>query len=269
MEAIYENANHEFYCRDTSKSGGALGCRSHLHYQIELAFLFEGHTLITVDSSEYEIRGGDAFIVFPNQIHTYVTLERENYILLIINPELVPELLPLFTSSLPRSNILNGVANDQYLSALLREISEIYYGNEPFKENILKGYSLVFLSKLLQKTELANAQLGDYHVIGSIMNYCSENYDKPLSLNILAHNLHLNKYYISHIMSNKLGIGFNDYINSLRVSAACKMLVNTDKTVTEISEAVGFNTLRTFNRAFSKHMDCTPSKYRQKKKTGM
>ena len=148
----------------------------------------------------------------------------------------------------------------------MREISAVYYSQQPFKENILKGYTLVFLSKLLQKTELADAQSGDYHVIGSIMNYCSENYDKPLSLGVLAHDLHLNKYYISHIMSNKLNIGFNDYINSLRVSAACKMLVNTDKTVTEISEAVGFNTLRTFNRAFSKHLSCTPSQYRQKKK---
>ena len=268
MEAFYENANHEFYCRDTTRGCGSLGFRSHLHYQIELAFIFEGRTLITVDSSEYEVSGGDAFIVFPNQIHTFTTVERENYILLKITPEFIPELLPLFTSSLPRSNILRGAANDKYLAGLLREISAVYHGQEPFRENILKGYALAFLSKLLQKTELSDAQCGDYHVIGSIMNYCSENYDKPLSLNVLAHDLHLNKYYISHIMGNKLNIGFNDYINSLRVSAACKMLVNTDKTVTEISEAVGFNTLRTFNRAFSKHMECTPSQYRQKKKTG-
>ena len=99
------------------------------------------------------------------------------------------------------------------------------------------------------------------------MNYCNENYHKPLSLSTLARDLHLNKYYISHIMSNKLNIGFNDYINSLRVSNACKLLVKSDSTVTEISEAVGFNTLRTFNRAFSKQMNCTPSEYRRRKKS--
>ena len=37
-------------------------------------------------------------------------------------------------------------------------------------------------------------------------------------------------------------------------------------TVTEISEAVGFNTLRTFNRAFIKQMGMSPSEYRKKKK---
>jgi YesN/AraC family two-component response regulator len=114
--------------------------------------------------------------------------------------------------------------------------------------------------------ELSETQTGDYHAVGAIMNYCNENYHKPLSLTVLAKDLHLNKYCISHIMSNKLNIGFNDYINSLRVSNACKLLVKSDDTVTEISEAVGFNTLRTFNRAFSKQMNCTPSEYRRKKK---
>ena len=68
-------------------------------------------------------------------------------------------------------------------------------------------------------------------------------------------------------MSNKLHIGFNDYINSLRVSNACKHLLKTDLSITEISEIVGFNTLRTFNRAFVKQMGITPSDYRTKKQS--
>jgi AraC-like DNA-binding protein len=67
-------------------------------------------------------------------------------------------------------------------------------------------------------------------------------------------------------MGSKLQIGFNDYINSLRVSNACKYLVKSEKSITEISEIVGFNTLRTFNRAFVKQMGTTPSKYRNEKK---
>ena len=67
-------------------------------------------------------------------------------------------------------------------------------------------------------------------------------------------------------MSSKLKMGFNDYINSLRISNACKQLLKTDASVTEISESVGFNTLRTFNRAFMKQMGMTPSEYRRQKK---
>lgn len=266
MQAVYEKGSKELYCRDSEFDGGTIGYRSHLHYQIELALIFDGHTHITVDSSEYDAYGGDAFVVFPNQIHSYTTIEREKYILLKINPDLIPELLPQISASIPKSAIIPKAANDKDLSALIKKISETYHGDEPFKDTILRGLLLAFFAKLLQKIELSDSQSGDYHVVGLIMNYCSENYNKPLSLNILAKELHLNKYYISHVMSNKLNIGFNDYINSLRVSGACKLLVKSDSSITEISEAVGFNTLRTFNRAFSKQMNCTPSEYRRKKK---
>ncbi|MBO7311046.1 MAG: helix-turn-helix transcriptional regulator, partial [Clostridia bacterium] len=77
--------------------------------------------------------------------------------------------------------------------------------------------------------------------------------------------LHISKYYVSHIMSNKLKMGFNDYINSIRVSNACKYLRKTDKSITEISGIVGFNTMRTFNRAFLKQTGMTPSEYREKR----
>ena len=267
MQAIYEKGNKDLYCRDSDIEGGTIGYRSHLHYQIELALIFDGHTHITVDSTEYDAYGGDAFIVFPNQIHSFSTVKRESYILIKINPEYIPELLPQLTSALPKSALIKGAAEDGELSLLIRKISDTYHKDEPFKDAILRGLLLVFFAKLLQKLELDEAPSGDYHVVGIIMDYCNQNYNKPMSLSILAKELHLNKYYISHIISNKLNIGFNDYINSLRVSNACKLLVKTDSTVTEISEAVGFNTLRTFNRAFMKQMGCTPSEYRRKKKS--
>ena len=267
MQAFYEKGSKDLYCRDSEVSGGTIGYTSHLHYQIELAMIFDGHTHITVDSAEYDALSGDAFVVFPNQIHSFTTVKRESYVLLKINPDYIPELLPLISSSLPKSAVIKGAANDRELAYLVKEISNVYYKDEPFKDAILRGLVLVFLSKVMRRLELSEASAVDYHAVGIIMDYCNKNYNKPLSLGILSKELHLNKYYISHVISEKLNIGFNDYINSLRVSNACKLLVKSDRTVTEISEAVGFNTMRTFNRAFMKQMSCTPSEYRQKKRS--
>lgn len=267
MQAFYEKGSKDLYCRDSKISGGTIGYTSHLHYQIELAMIFDGHTHITVDSAEYDAFSGDAFVVFPNQIHSFTTVKRESYVLLKINPDYIPELLPLLSSSLPKQSVIKGAAFDEELANIIKEISKVYYGNEPLKDTILRGLVLVFLSRLLQRLDLSDAPAVDYHAVGLIMDYCNKNYNKPLSLGILSKELHLNKYYISHIISEKLNIGFNEYINSLRVSNACKLLVKTDSTVTEISESVGFNTLRTFNRAFMKQMSCTPSEYRQKKRS--
>jgi len=110
--------------------------------------------------------------------------------------------------------------------------------------------------------------LGDSDTLRSIVAFCAQNYSENLSLSLLQERLHLDKYYIPHLFNDKLKIRFNDYINALRINEACRFLANTESSITEISELVGFNTLRTFNRAFMKHVGSSPSDYRKRYATG-
>lgn len=266
MPAFYQTRQNDFYCRDSEYSKKTLGYTSHLHYHIELAFVKSGRTRVTVESTDYDVESGDIIVVFPNQIHRFETLEREKYVLLIVNPDLISELIKPLTSTIPVSNLLKGGALDPALSEIIARISEVYYSEEPWRDAILRGYLLAFFGILLQRLPVKDIQSKESNVLGVILNYCINNSDQPLSLDLLERELHISKYYISHIMSNKLGTGFNDYINSIRISGACKYLTKTDKSMTEISDLVGFNTMRTFNRAFRKQMGMTPSEYRSKQK---
>ena len=265
MAAFYENKSINVYARNSEMTKKTLGYTSHLHYHIELALVTEGKTRVTIDNSVYDVEAGDIIIVFPNQVHRFDTIEREKYILLIVNPDIISELTRMFTSFLPQNNLIKGGALCEDLWYLASKISDEYYGNESFREEILRGYLLAFFGRILQKMQLKDIESKESNVLGLILNYCINNYDKNISLDILEKELHISKYYISHTMSNKLHMGFNDYINSIRVSNACKYLKKTDKSITEISDLVGFNTMRTFNRAFQKQMNMTPSEYRAKK----
>lgn len=265
MRAFYENKTDDFYCRDSEYSKKTLGYTSHLHYHIELALVKSGQTQVTVDTNIYTVEAGDVFIVFPNQVHRFETVEREKYILMIVNPDIISEFLKPFTSTVPISNLIKGAANDEELMALAAKISRLYRSELPYREEILRGYLLAFFGRLLGMIEVRDIQSKESNVLGVILNYCINNASKSLTLDILEKELHISKYYISHIMNNKLHMGFNDYINSIRVSNACKYLTKTDKSITEISDLVGFNTMRTFNRAFLKQLGVTPSEYRSKK----
>ena len=99
----------------------------------------------------------------------------------------------------------------------------------------------------------------------TVIDYCVRNYNNELSLALLSQELHMSKYYISHLFGKEFNMKFNDYINSLRVSAACRLLCDTTKSITEISEEVGFATARTFNRAFIKQMELSPTEYRKQR----
>ena len=263
MIAFYENRNTEFYARNNENGKRKLQCAAHLHYHLELVLMLEGESLGFSDFEQCAITPGDVFLTFPNQIHRFESSGPERYFLFIISPDMMPELTALFTGSTPSSSLIKGAGNDPEIAALIRRLATLDEPRTSFDEVERRGYLLTLFGKLLSKMELINAVPGDSRSLKTIVTYCTRNYTKELSLSVLERELHISKYYISHLFSDKLHIGFNDYINSLRVSFACHHLRHSDRSVTEISDLVGFGTLRTFNRAFFKQMGRTPSDYRR------
>jgi len=204
-------------------------------------------------------------VVFPEQIHRCEISGKASYQLFLIQPESIPELASTLESKVPTSAVLSAAANEKRIEMLLDVLTETCEGSsfEPYRGTLLRGYLLAFVSELLSRMDVESVSKSDSDSLRSIVSFCSENYSQDLSLTVLEENLKLNKYYISHLFSDKLGLRFNDYINSLRIYEACRMLVNSDRSMNAISDMVGFNTLRTFNRAFMKQMKVSPSDYRR------
>ena len=119
------------------------------------------------------------------------------------------------------------------------------------------------LQRAFSRMSFKQTNQNDSMTLRSIVSFCAQNYGRELTLATLEEELHLSKYYISHLFGSKIGTGFNDYINALRVSEACRYLRRSNKSITEISTLVGFGTLRTFNRAFFKQVGMSPSEYRR------
>lgn len=265
MEANYEIKNEEFCFRTEGENSKIkLECSPHMHYQIEFCMLLEGETVVYIDSVEYRMRAGDLCIIFPNQIHQFKTFGKERYMLVIFNPDMLPELLETLTGRVPRSGLVKSENLPKGTRLLIQKMGEANAAENEYKSIVLKGLLLTFFGDLMEKLSLTDAKFVSSHALKTVVNYCARNFSRDLSLGILEEELHISKYYISHLFSMKLKVRFNDYINSLRVSDACRQLRQTDKTVTEISECVGFNTLRTFNRAFVRQIGMSPSEYRRK-----
>lgn len=268
--ATYEKRDTDFYYRDDRDGRVALRCSPHLHYHIEFVCMLGGESRAYADAEECRIRQGDIFIVFPNQVHRFVTTMPEKYRLFIVSPDLMPEFLPLLTSGVPRSSVIPGAAALPEIDSLTAALSSFGSGSEhdsdSYRDAAIRGYLLALFGRLLPMMSLTSPRTGDSRALREVVAYCSQNFAQALSLDLLEAELHLSKYYISHLFSGKLGIRFNDYINSLRISHACRLLRRDDMQITEIAEAVGFNTLRTFNRAFSRFRGMSPTEYR---KSGM
>lgn len=267
MSPLYEKRKTDFYYRTDNDGRVKLGCNPHLHHHIELVYMIEGNSVGYADTAAHKISPGDMFVVFPNQIHRFVTTERERYMLFIVSPDMVPEIAAALSGGLPESNLLRARDCSPRAVRLLHDIAESSRENGDNRDLILRGFLLAFFGELLRKMPLIKLRSGDTQALKTVVDFCSKNYTRPLSLSLLEDELHISKYYISHLFGDKLNIRFNDYINSLRVTQACRHLRQSDKSITEISELVGFNTLRTFNRAFIRHIKLSPSDYRKNNTT--
>ena len=263
----YELKKQEIEFRNALDGKSKLRCIPHLHREIELVCMYGGTTVAYADATRYEIHPGDIFLTFPDQIHYFETNEIEKYRLMIIKPDIMPELLDTLTMGVPESSVIRGGLNIPEIASLVDGLflacSKKEHEN-PYVRSLRRGYLLALFSELLSRMSVNQPTVGDSDALRTIVAFCARNFAENLSLSLLEEKLHLNKYYISHLFSEKLDIRFNDYVNSLRVTEAKRYLRNTDLSVTEISEIVGFNTLRTFNRAFMKQIGVAPSEYRKK-----
>jgi AraC-like DNA-binding protein len=184
----------------------------------------------------------------------------------IFKPDLLPELMETFTIGTPTSPVIEGAANDPRIRALIDALTDTIT-REDFSHvsELRRGYLLALCAELVPIMKISKLPVGDSESLRTIVSFCTQNYAENLSLSLLEEKLHLNKFYISHLFSGRLGLRFNDYINSLRVSEACRYLLNSSLSITEIGSLVGFNTPRTFNRAFIKQLGLSPSEYRKQR----
>ena len=259
---FYEKRKNDLFI-SLRHQNGRLKCGAHLHYHLELVWLYEGDSTAYIDAVEHPLPCDSIFLSFPNQLHAYQTHTTESYMLMIVNPVIMPLLAPYFDTMLPEDPVLENVSSYPELQQLLCEIrDESGRERDALSSPKLHGLVLSLFAELFRHMSLRDQIQGDSGALKEVINYCARNFDRELSLSLLSEELHMSKYYISHLFGNHIRMKFNDYVNSLRVSAACRYLTGTDKSVTEISELVGFGTPRTFNRAFLKQFGKSPSEYR-------
>ncbi|MBQ7364004.1 MAG: helix-turn-helix domain-containing protein, partial [Clostridia bacterium] len=70
------------------------------------------------------------------------------------------------------------------------------------------------------------------------------------------------KDYLSKVFNNRIGCGFNRYVNLLRARHARHLIATSRKSLDEISLLSGFQCMKSFRRAFLEYYGKTPYEYR-------
>ena len=259
MPAIYEDKGNEIITKEQTR----LTCSIHFHNHIELVYLLSGRTRAYSDHNEVLLEAGDLFLAFPNQIHYFRDLDEVKCIIFIFPPELCSEFASVFSQSVPVCPAVRRNDCGEQVYDYLRKIIACNSSGTPYHETERKAYFLLLLSEIFKHMAFEPVNLRNTDTLRSILRYCLDHYRAPLTLEQIADELHINKYHISHLFSQKIKIGFNDFLNTLRIEDACEALAEPQARITDVAFSVGFSSIRSFNRAFAKQCGLAPTAWRR------
>lgn len=234
----------------------------HLHAAAEFFYVERGRLEVSAGPLQRELGEGELAVLFPNTVHSYRALGGENLFYMVI--------CPLDDTGNYREDLLRFHPKNPFLSR--EELHpDVAYALRRLEEQQRLGPDRPVCCALIQlvlarvfpllELERNTARL-HLDLTSRIAGYIAEHFREPLSLEQIARALGVSKYYLSHVFSERFQTNFNHYVNSLRLEFARELLCSGDGEILSIGLECGFNSQRTFNRAFKEAFNMTPQQYR-------
>ncbi|MBC8079158.1 MAG: helix-turn-helix transcriptional regulator [Gorillibacterium sp.] len=242
---------------------------SHKHDDLcEIIYISKGEGLFIIGNNTYKAIHGDILIYNQGVIHeeqsnpnnplkTYFCGIGSLYIQDMFEGCLVPDNLePVIHAGSYSFQIEN------YLSTIFEEMKSQVLGYELVCQNALISL-IISVIRILNSQYIAKPSIDSDSLGYKIKEFIDKNYTRNIPLNEIANQLYLSPHYLSHIFKEEIGNSPINYLIQRRIGEAQKLLLNTDLTVQEISQEVGYENANYFSMIFKKVTGKSPSLYRK------
>ncbi|MBT2653687.1 AraC family transcriptional regulator [Bacillus sp. ISL-18] len=265
----------------------------HSHQEYEIYFFHSGDCKYLINNRIYELQPGDIILLDGMTLHkpnpgTGSTYTRS---MLHFSPTWLRELLG--TLGIPNlldpfkklNNCLLRTGYDesgQIVDGMMKEIAasleliDLDFQRTHKKNELLEAeLKLELIQLLLRIYKMSQKELSqvtskktekEAHA-ESIASWINDHYMEKVSLERIAGELNLSKYYASHVFKEVTGFTVMEYVMGCRLNQVKYLLeMEPNLTLTEVSQSVGFESVAHFSRYFKEKMGKTPSQYRKEKR---
>ena len=251
----------------SAKYGGDWHSVPHTHNHIELFYIVGGKGQFLIQDRLYPVNAGNLVIINPNVTHTEVSLNAQplEYIVLGI------EGIELATSE--NANNLFGILDhfeSLEISGCLRNILREMEQKNTGYEDVCQAYMEILIIRLMRNIALAVPAepqvFSGNRQCAAVKRYIDMHFKEALTLEQLAEDAHMSKFYLSHAFKREYGISPINYMINKRIEESKYLLAETDLSMSHIAQLLGFSSLSYFSQVFRRTQGITPMEYRQSTK---
>lgn len=243
----------------------------HQQYCFEISFVERGNGTIYAKDRFYSMQKNDLIFSFTDEKHVLqadaVSPFRFFYIALSPAPNTICEAI-VNTLQKHCENFGRVFSFPNVFESMKRLLSEFYNKNMFYKEKIealiidimISIYRNVITDSSEKQSNLTQRK---DELVYNIVNYIDNCSNELITIKEISRIFFYDCDYISNVFKEIMHVSLRDYLYDMRLNTASKMLIFSDKSITEISLELGYSCIHSFSRSFKAKFGISPQQYRK------
>ena len=248
----------------SSRYGGDWHSVPHTHNHTELFYIVGGKGQFFIEDQVFPVDVNNLVVINPNVTHTEASLNAQPLEYIVLGIEGIE--LATGENSNGQFCLLDHFESAE-ISGCLRNILREMEQKSPGYEDVCQAFMEILVIRLMRSTTLSVAAepqtIAGNRQCALVRRYIDEHFKEALTLDLLAEEAHMNKFYLSHAFKKEYGISPINYMLSRRIDESKYLLAETDLSLSRIAQLLGFSSLSYFSQAFRKTQDISPMEFRQ------
>ena len=253
----------------------------HTHDFVELAYMYNGMCMETVNDRLMGLREGQVLLVDSGTIHTIAPLREQD---ILVNVQIEKSYFNAnFFNRLESDSLVTGffldaisrgVAHNNFihfrsegsrrLRVFMQELMCEYLEPSRRSENMLRSLLSLVLSELVDvyEQQIDGGEANAKSPALPILRHIEENY-RDCTLQSTAEHFNVSTSYLAKLLKRECGANFRDLVQHQRMEQAKRLLANNRLSVTEVARSVGYSNMSFFYKVFEREYGMLPGEYRR------
>jgi AraC-like DNA-binding protein len=261
--------------------GRDFGCLWHFHPEYELTLVLAGGSSRWIGDKISPITKGDLVLIGPNLPHDYrndpvgdIPAKKVDAITVQFHPAFLGSHWLEHAEMTPIQRLCQRSNHGLQITGKTRDAIAALVMKMPAAHGVRR---LILLLEILEQLSVSRdvvrisspgftpeIQASDSDRMETISRFIEKNIDRPLYLSDVARQAGMIEVTFSRYFRSRTGKTFPDYVNELRIARVCRLLAESEHTISEIAWRCGFDSMANFQKQFRRLHGCTPKAYRMK-----